>query len=187
MSEQEKQESQKTVVAFIAGLLIGGLLVWVFSGNPEEHKDMDMDADNTSEMSEDMDADDTEADSDDASASTNDTAETSAVAELPVGDGAASVMDQAAGLEVSLSGATFPSDEGWIAVRNYNDGQFGNVLGAARYSKEQGLVPEMVTLLAPTVAGNTYAIVFYSENGDRMFNLAEDVQVTGAVETFTAK
>lgn len=28
----ENEEGGKTVVAFIAGLLIGGLLVWVFSG-----------------------------------------------------------------------------------------------------------------------------------------------------------
>jgi hypothetical protein len=34
MSEAEKQEGQKTVVAFITGLLIGGLLVWVFSSSP---------------------------------------------------------------------------------------------------------------------------------------------------------
>ena len=38
MSEAEKQESQKTVVAFITGLLIGGLLVWVFSATPEDKK-----------------------------------------------------------------------------------------------------------------------------------------------------
>ena len=31
MSEQ-KEETQKTVVSFVVGLLIGGLLVWAFSG-----------------------------------------------------------------------------------------------------------------------------------------------------------
>ena len=39
---EEKQEGQKTVVSFIVGLLIGGLLVWAFSGPsvdaPEDKK-----------------------------------------------------------------------------------------------------------------------------------------------------
>ncbi|HEU4677295.1 MAG TPA: hypothetical protein VFS75_01090, partial [Candidatus Paceibacterota bacterium] len=30
----ERDDSRKTVVAFITGLLIGGLLVWVFSSTP---------------------------------------------------------------------------------------------------------------------------------------------------------
>ena len=43
MSE-EMQEGQKTIVSFIVGLLIGGLLVWAFSGPTvnaptEENKD----------------------------------------------------------------------------------------------------------------------------------------------------
>ena len=36
MSEQETQESSKTVVSFTVGLIVGGLLVWVFSGSPEQ-------------------------------------------------------------------------------------------------------------------------------------------------------
>ncbi len=38
MTDVETQASQRTVIAFISGLLIGGLLVWVFSGNPEDTK-----------------------------------------------------------------------------------------------------------------------------------------------------
>ncbi len=180
MSEQEKQESQKTVVAFIAGLLIGGLLVWVFSGSPEakEHMDHDDSVEESEMMEGGTDSEDS--DSDTAVPSTP-------VAELPVGDGDASVMDQDAGLEVSLAGATFPSDEGWIGVRDYADGQLAGLLGVVRYSQEQGLVPQSIVLQRATEPGNTYAVVFYSENGDRVFNLAEDVQVSGAVETFVAK
>ena len=34
-SDVEQNDSQKTVVSFAAGLLIGGLLVWAFGGTPE--------------------------------------------------------------------------------------------------------------------------------------------------------
>ena len=185
MSEQEKQESQKTVVAFIAGLLIGGLLVWVFSGPSESSEPMmDEDQDKVTEVFEDDDhsSDDShDHDEDDHNS------ESEPKAELPVGDGEASVADQPAGTNVSLAGATFPSDEGWIGVRDYVDGQMTGLLGVVRYSKEQGLVPEEIVLQRSTVAGNSYAVVFYTENGDRVFNLAEDVQVGGVVDTFMAK
>ena len=39
MTQQERAE-QKTIVAFIAGLLIGGLLVWMLSGTPDPGKEV---------------------------------------------------------------------------------------------------------------------------------------------------
>lgn len=185
MSEEEKQESQKTVVAFIAGLLIGGLLVWVFGGSPSTDPVADTpDESNTEEV--------TETPSGSTGAESNGTTVTQTNTptpqpELPVGDGSVSVQDQPAGTSISLTGATYPSDEGWIGVRDYVDGQLGGLLGVVRYSKEQGLIPEAIILQRPTVAGKTYAVVFYSESGDRVFNLAEDVQIGGAVETFVAQ
>ena len=176
MSEQEKQESQKTVVAFIAGILIGGLLVWVFGGTPEATpEDSNTEVAETTEVegSEDVPA--------------TGAPVTVPVPELPTGNSAVEVSNQQAGTEISLSGATFPSDEGWVGVRDYVDGQLAGLLGVVRYSKEQGLVPESIVLQRATVSGNSYAVVFYSESGDRVFNLADDVQVGGAVETFVAQ
>ncbi len=107
--------------------------------------------------------------------------------DVPVGDGAVSVDGDKAGMSVSLKDVTFPAKEGWVGVRNLNDGKFGMILGVARFSAEQGLNPTEIQLLTPTVAGREYAIVFYSESGDRKFNLAEDVQIAGEFATFVAK
>jgi len=191
MTEEEKQESQKTVVAFIAGLLIGGLLVWVFGGAPQSDTTApDQNEAPASEESEtgtesNIEDNTTQQESGDTANADNQQDET--VPELPTGDASAEVSNQQAGARVILDGATFPSDEGWIGVRDYVDGQLTGLLGVVRYSKEQGLVPEEVVLQRATTPGGTYAIVFYSESGDRAFNLAEDVQVGGVMDTFTGQ
>lgn len=180
MSEQEKQENQKTIVAFAAGLLIGGLLVWIFGGSP------------TAEITEDNTTGTTTVEMNDETATGSDDAaddEADETVDTPVmqtGEGKIEVDDQAAGNRVSLKSAVFPSDEGWVGVRDYVNGQPAGLLGVARYSKEQGLIPEEVILQRATKAGSTYALVFYKESGDRVFSLADDVQVEGVVATFTA-
>ena len=121
------------------------------------------------------------------SSNDTDTAPEVVVPVLTTGDGDVEVNNQSAGMTVTLESAVFPSDEGWIAVSSYPNGQLGSILGAARYSKEQGLVPEEISLLAPTIAGRDYAVVFFTEDGDRVFNLATDVQIEGAISTFSAE
>ena len=61
--EQQREDSQKTLVAFVVGLLIGGMLVWAFTG-PDNDKDKMMDdedkmmASSTDDMMDDEDKDD---------------------------------------------------------------------------------------------------------------------------------
>jgi len=175
MSEQEKQEGQKTVVSFIAGLLIGGLLVWVFGGSPNQ--EMTPEETNDTHVTEEAQEEETQ----------NEETTKERTSTLNVGNGAVDVVDQPAGNVVTLTGATFPTEEGWVAVRTYPNGQLGSILGAARYSKEQELVPSQVHLLAPTTSGKEYAVVFFSEDGDHEFNLASDAQIGDVFGTFKAK
>ena len=180
MAEQLKEESQKTVVSFVVGLLVGGLLVWAFAGGPDESKkDIKAEGD-TKVLTSDKKTDSTTKEEVDGTKE-----EDSA---MPVGEGSVKVDgEMKAGSSVALSDVTFPTKEGWVGVRNLNDGKLGMILGVARFSSEQGLNPKEIQLLTPTVAGREYAIVFYSESGDRKFNVANDVQIEGNYATFTAK
>ena len=54
--EEEKREGQKTVVAFISGLLIGGLLMWVFGAQPKKDAPADVKADDTTAVETNIDA-----------------------------------------------------------------------------------------------------------------------------------
>lgn len=179
MSEADKQEGQKTVVSFITGLLIGGLLVWVFSSSPEQGVKNDMkDETATEETREGEDTIVTEPEIE--------------VTTLPktsvnTGNGSLTVSDQKAGSEVAVSVGTYPGTEGWVVVRDFKNGVTGNILGAARYHTEDGLLPMQVSLLRNTVAGNAYQVSFYTESGDKQFSTKDDVPVTGGEKVFTAQ
>lgn len=185
MAEQT-QEGQKTVVSFIVGLLIGGLLVWAFSGpaQVEENSDVAKETTTSEETS-----DQEEQNSDVAETTTPTETETTETPKptLSVGEGKITVADQAASASIKLTSATYPVSEGWVGVREYNDERLGSILGVVRFSESQGLVPADIILQRPTIAGRTYAVVVYTESGDRQFNLADDKQLDTIYATFTAE
>ena len=182
MSEQEVQDSQKTVVAFIAGLLVGGLLVWVFSSDtPVEAPTHDHEGDKKTEVVDDDQSENT------STEGSEDVVAEDASATIEVGEASVSLDSIAAGNVVTFSAATYPTDEGWIAVRTYRDGQLGNILGASQYSKAAGLTPEAIRLLVPTVAGREYAVVFFSQDSNPSFNLDGDAQLDTELTTFIAE
>lgn len=185
MAAEEKQEGQKTVVSFVVGLLIGGLLVWAFSGPTAESPKSDKGEATKSEKTTTTESAATEEST--ATESAAATTEEVTKATLPVGDGKIVVADQPASASIELTSATYPVEEGWVGVRTYENDQLGYILGVVRFSAEQGLVPNQIVLQRPTTAGKQYAVVVYKENGDRDFNLAEDVQIDTIFATFTAK
>ncbi len=189
--DDRKKESQKTVVAFVAGLLIGGLLVWVFTERPEAPATNNNDRNGNTEVTENTNgntSDDEEDDNDDVDTGTS--TNTDASSDVDVADSTTtptasatvdgnfsfSVADQRAGSTVALSDTTsYPTEQGWIVVHEDANGSLGNALGAARYNTTAGLTPDQVVLLRGTTSGNRYHVVYYSEDGDRIFDLNRDV------------
>ncbi|MCA9360343.1 hypothetical protein H6785_03305 [Candidatus Nomurabacteria bacterium] len=181
---EEKQDGQKTLVAFVVGLLIGGMLVWAFSGPSANAPDGDMKDDSSAEVveSETVTVPNTD--------NTGGTTDQEVMKELPVlevGDGSVNVEDQEASASVKLESAVYPVSEGWIGVREYNDGKLGYILGVVRFSESYGLVPSEIILQRSTTPDRQYAVVIFTEDGDYDFSLAGDVQIDKIFDTFTAK
>jgi hypothetical protein len=185
MAETTKPEDKKTVIAFIVGLLIGGLLVWAFSGPtasaPRETE--------TADTKTDEKASDTKHEGDSVEAQDDSSSDEAAAAPqtLTVGEGSATVGDKKAGMTVPLAAVTYPVEEGWIGIRTYTEGRLGYILGVVRFSQSQGLSPSEIVLQTPTRAGAEYAVVMYTEDGDRQFNLAADTQIDKVFGSFTAE
>ncbi len=79
---------------------------------------------------------------------------------------------QAAGSSVTVETRDMPDADVWVAVQEMRSGELSNVLGAARVLPNQEWVT--VPLLRDTVAGVTYAVVLYRDDGDRSFDLYKD-------------
>jgi len=170
MPEEEKQEGQKTVVAFIAGLLIGGLLVWVFSSTPEEAPEL-LEDDTVAEEITEEDVTD---------------AVKEKVADI-IGDGSIGVLNQPAGNVVALGKLTLPNKTGWVVVRDYMDGEPGRILGAAKFDSDTGLLPTTVELIRNTEANNSYQVVYFTNEGDTGFNMDDDLVIKATAVTFVAE
>ncbi len=91
---------------------------------------------------------------------------------VPDASGAVSVADQAAGDSVLIESVTVPPPGVWAVVHEYDGAERGNALGAERVHGPVSHV--VVPLLRSTVPGMTYAVVLYRDNGDGVFNLADD-------------
>lgn len=182
MSEESKitEENKKTIIAFVSGLLIGGLMAFVFTSLPADKVAEESNEKENSEM-------ETEADSSALEAEEEEKTAVATTVKINVGSADLKISDQAAGSSITIDRVTYPTSTGWIGVRDYENGQMTGLLGVARWSEGEGLSPAVIPLMRTTVAGRTYAVIFYSDNGDKEFSLANDVQIQGAMSTFVAK
>lgn len=64
----------------------------------------------------------------------------------------------------------------WIAIRDVEDGEIGNILGAEMITGETDDVP--VTLLRQTEAGEKYSVFLYQDEGDGEFDFKTDLLIT---------
>jgi hypothetical protein len=78
--------------------------------------------------------------------------------------GAISVGGQPSGIEVFVESVTVPPPGVWVAVREMNGRELGNVLGALRVPGPQG--PFAVSLLRATEPARTYAIQLYRNDNN---------------------
>ncbi len=85
------------------------------------------------------------------------------------------VANQSAGNSVIVNSVKLDtgSSGGWVVVHEVNNGVMANALGAVR--RDPGIHSNIeVKLLRATLPGGTYAVVLYSDNNDRIFNMATD-------------
>lgn len=83
---------------------------------------------------------------------------------------AISVTDQIAGDTVIVESVTVPPPGVWIAVREMNGSDLGNVLGALRVDGPRAFVP--VSLLRATETGKSYAVELYRDDNNGAFDPA---------------
>jgi len=118
-------------------------------------------------------ADDSDATSEEVKYNTN--SENGDTAGVPVTAGSVSVKidDQDAGDAVFVKSVTIP-ENGWIVIHEVVDGHVSNALGAARFDAGAH-TNASVPLLRSTIAGGTYVVVLYADNGNRTFELNADL------------
>ena len=92
---------------------------------------------------------------------------TSTSSSLPE-SGAVSVSDQPAGPDVVVESVTVPPPGVWVAVREVNGVDLGNVLGASRVVGPHGNVS--ITLLRPTEPKRSYAVQLYRDDNNGSFD-----------------
>jgi hypothetical protein len=99
------------------------------------------------------------------------------VADVASGAAAVTAANQAAGATATISSVTLPAT-GWVAIREEGGANVsGRILGARRLTA--GTHNNVsVTLLKPTVAGQTYYATVYRDNGDGSFAKASDFLLT---------
>ena len=85
------------------------------------------------------------------------------------------INKQLAGDVVTVSSVSMSKD-GWVVIHEIKDGVIANALGAAR--RDAGEYTDVVVhLLRAMVPGGEYAVVLYTDNGDKEFNMVSDSPV----------
>lgn len=107
-----------------------------------------------------------------------------------VDSGAVAVSNQPAGNSVAIDSLTVPAPGAWVAVREVNGTDLGNVLGAVRIGGPRSNFS--IPLLRATEPGQRYAVVLYRDDGSGVFDPGLSVYVdfeTGerVVAYFTAR
>lgn len=154
--------NQKVLIAALVGFIIGAGAIWVWSVSTSVPNNQS--AGETKRMA--ASAGDTEVVvTPKSGGSTAKDDGVKAVAVAMDNSELVAVKAQAAGMSVTAR-ATFDAP-GWVVVHEEREGTLGNVLGAAWLP--EGSNDIVVELLRGTVAGQTYHVVLYNDDGDKQF------------------
>jgi hypothetical protein len=82
--------------------------------------------------------------------------------------GALSIVNQPSGDTVTIESVTVPPPGVWVAVREVNGNNLGNVLGAERVSGPRSSVS--VSLLRSTEPNHSYAVELYRDDNNGVFD-----------------
>lgn len=93
---------------------------------------------------------------------------------IPVNGEAVTVDDQPASTSVRVASVTL-DERGWVAVRDAK----GWILGAGLFPAGTEKDVE-VPLMRATTAGERYQVLLYIDNGNKQFDLHDDILVTNA-------
>jgi len=180
----------KKVGTFIAGFVVG--TVAIYAWGQIFNKDADMEALVTGHDVAEISITDTDisTESDDGNTALGTEI---AASDNEISSEAIAVVGQAAGSTVTVGSVNLDAGEngGWVVIHEIKNGVMANALGAVR--KDSGVHSDIeVKLLRATVAGGTYAVVLYSDNGDRQFSMATDAPLKNTqgefiMSTFSAK
>ncbi len=83
--------------------------------------------------------------------------------------GRISIANQPSGGTVIVESVTVPPPGVWVAVREINGGDLGNILGATRVNGPRRDVP--VPLLRATESGRPYAVQLYRDDANGIFDI----------------
>ncbi len=86
--------------------------------------------------------------------------------------GAVSVANQPSGDSVTVESITVPPPGVWVAVREINGNELGNVLGAARVNGPRSTIS--ISLLRATKSNSTYAVELYRDDANGEFDPAKN-------------
>ncbi|MDP2650185.1 MAG: hypothetical protein Q8P16_01335 [bacterium] len=161
----------RIVISFVGGFVLGVVAIWVWDATVVDDSLQQMpELDGVSETTSTEESGVIGLPSP-ANGTATSTPENGAIAET----GVILVADQKAGSPVMVRSVTLESD-GWIVVHEERSGVVGNALGAVR--RDAGAYIDVrIPLLRPTAEGARYFVVLYRDNGDRMFNLADDFPI----------
>lgn len=170
-TEQSKQTYIIGGVMLVVGLLVGMFLTvaWYESQNgSEEENDMATSTEDINNQDENEDISGNGADNNTVDQDDDNTGSSLSFS--------VSAQNQVAGSQVIVPSVSVGVDT-WVAVREEENGQMSNILGA-KWIPAGDHVGVEVNLLRATAPGQNYYVVLYEDDGDKEFSQINDVVIT---------